>query len=181
MTKIAKLIAEGEVTSLRTVDTQFKVVNPLLRELGLPEYGSDEAAGLDLRACIDEPITILPGQRVLIGTGIAVQCLYPGFAGFVFPRSGLGHKKGLICGNAVGVIDADYQGEVMVSAWNSQGRLKMHGMGIVPDGEPITIVPGDRIAQLVLMPVFRYRLLEVEEFEDKTVRGAGGFGSTGRG
>ncbi len=172
-------MSEKEASAARTVDTQLKIVNPLLRELGLPTYGSDEAAGVDLRACIERPIVIEPARRVLIPTGIAIQALYPGFAAFVFPRSGLGHKHGLICGNAVGVIDADYQGEIMVSAWNSQGRVRMHGMGVVPDGNPITINPGDRIAQLVLMPVFRFNFIEVEEFEDKTERAAGGFGSTG--
>lgn len=150
------------------MNVQMKLLNEKVRELGLPAYGSDKSAGLDLRACIDEPIVVKPGETVMVPTGIAIHIDTPHFAGFLYARSGLGAKKGLVPGNLVGVIDADYQGEVMVAAWNrNQDKRKT-----------VTIEPGDRIAQLVIGRVQQVVLEEVEAFEDST-RGVNGFGSTG--
>ncbi|EKV27704.1 Deoxyuridine 5'-triphosphate nucleotidohydrolase [Caenispirillum salinarum AK4] len=147
---------------------QMKVLNERIRELGLPSYGSDKAAGLDLRACLEEPVSVAPGQTVMVPTGIALHIDDPDYAGFIYARSGLGAKTGLVPGNLVGVIDADYQGEVMVAAWNRNR----------PDAQPVTINPGDRIAQMVIGRVQRIVLEEVNAFET-SVRGVGGFGSTG--
>lgn len=130
-----------------------------------PHYASDGAAGLDLRAAIDDPIALSPRQTALIPTGIAIHLADPGLAAMILPRSGLGHKKGLVLGNLVGLIDSDYQGEIMVSAWNR--------------GEEVVVIePLMRIAQLVVVPVVQVAFEEVAEFE-ATDRGAGGFGSTG--
>jgi dUTP pyrophosphatase len=126
-----------------------------------------DSAGIDLRACIDDKVTIKPGECVLIPSGIAIHINDPGYAGFIFPRSGLGHKQGLVLGNLTGVIDSDYQGQIMVSAWNRNQTLS----------DCVIINPLDRIAQLVFMPVMRPRLELVESFEE-SVRGVGGFGST---
>lgn len=130
-----------------------------------PHYASDGAAGLDLRAAIDDPIALSPRQTALIPTGIAIHLADPGLAAMILPRSGLGHKKGLVLGNLVGLIDSDYQGEIMVSAWNR-------------GNEVVVIKPLMRIAQLVVVPVVQVAFEEVAEFE-ATDRGAGGFGSTG--
>lgn len=130
-----------------------------------PHYASDGAAGLDLRAALDAPLVLSPGQTALIPTGIAIHLADPGLAAMILPRSGLGHKKGLVLGNLVGLIDSDYQGEIMVSAWNR--------------GEEVVVIePLMRIAQLVVVPVVQVAFEEVAEFE-ATQRGAGGFGSTG--
>lgn len=135
----------------------------------LPARGSDLAAGMDLYARLDEPVTIKPGETVMIPTGIAINLKTPHYAGFIYARSGLGAKKGLVPGNLVGVIDADYQGELMVAAWNrNQDKRKT-----------ITIEPGDRIAQIVIGRVLQIDWKEVEAFEATTQRGEGGFGSTG--
>lgn len=132
----------------------------------LPAYATDGSAGLDLRACLDAPLTLAPGETQLIRTGLAIYIADPAFAGLVLPRSGLGHKHGIVLGNLVGLIDSDYQGELMVSCWN-RGT------------ESFTIQPGERIAQYVLVPVVQAAFRVVESFEASD-RGAGGFGSSGR-
>jgi len=149
---------------LKTLDV--KILDPRLREF-MPHYATGGAAGLDLRACIDEPLTLAPGAAELVPSGLAIHLADPGLAAVVLPRSGLGHKHGIVLGNLVGLIDSDYQGQVMVSVWN---RSK----------EAFTINPMDRIAQLVVVPVVRVKLNVVEEFT-ASARGAGGFGSTGKG
>lgn len=132
----------------------------------LPAYASAGSAGLDLRACIDEPLRLEPGQTVLIATGIAIHIGDPGLAAVILPRSGLGHKHGIVLGNLVGLIDSDYQGPLMVSVWN-RGHA------------PFTVEPLERIAQLVFVPVVQVRLRRVDAFA-ATARGEGGFGSTGK-
>jgi dUTP pyrophosphatase len=132
----------------------------------LPTYGTPGSAGLDLRACIDAPITIEPGQTVLISTGLAIHIDNPGYAAMILPRSGLGHKNGIVLGNLVGLIDADYQGQLMVSTWNRSTTA-------------FTINPLDRIAQLVIVPVLQVEFNVVQEF-GASDRGTGGFGSTGK-
>ena len=131
----------------------------------MPHYGTAGAAGLDLRACVEGPVTLAPGASELIPSGIAIHLADPGLAALVLPRSGLGHKHGIVLGNLVGLIDSDYQGQVMVSVWNR---------GIAS----FTIKPMDRIAQLVVVPVLQVKLNVVEEFSVSR-RGGGGFGSTG--
>jgi dUTP pyrophosphatase len=148
---------------LKTLDV--KILDSRLRE-ELPQYSTAGAAGLDLRACIDKPLTIPAGAAELVPSGIAIHLADPGLAAVVLPRSGLGHKHGIVLGNLVGLIDSDYQGQVMVSVWN---RSK----------EAFTVKPMDRIAQLVVVPVVQMKLNVVEEFF-ATERGAGGFGSTGK-
>jgi dUTP pyrophosphatase len=149
---------------LKTLD--IKVLDPRL--LGsLPKYATAGAAGLDLRACVDAPLTLAPGAAELVPSGLAIHIADPGLAAVVLPRSGMGHKHGIVLGNLVGLIDSDYQGQVMVSMWN---RSK----------EAFTIQPMDRIAQLVVVPVVQVKLNVVEEFS-ASARGAGGFGSTGKG
>ena len=135
-------------------------------EFPLPAYATDGSAGLDLRACLDAPLVLAPGETHLIRTGLAIHIADPAFAGLVLPRSGLGHKHGIVLGNLVGLIDSDYQGELMVSCWN-RGH------------ESFTIQPGERIAQYVLVPVVQAEFRLVDAF-DETQRGAGGFGSSGR-
>ena len=132
----------------------------------LPTYATEGSAGLDLRACLDAPLTLAPGETQLIRTGLAIHIADPAFAGLVLPRSGLGHKHGIVLGNLVGLIDSDYQGELMVSCWN-RGH------------EAFTLQPGERIAQYVLVPVVQAEFRVVESFE-ASARGAGGFGSSGR-
>jgi dUTP pyrophosphatase len=148
---------------LKTLDV--KVLDPRLRE-SLPQYATAGAAGLDLRACVDNPVTLAPGAAELVPSGIAIHLDDPGLAAIVLPRSGLGHKHGIVLGNLVGLIDSDYQGQVMVSVWNRSGAA-------------FTINPMDRIAQLVVVPVVQVKLNVVEEFA-ASARGAGGFGSTGK-
>jgi len=131
----------------------------------MPHYATGGAAGLDLRACIDKPLPLAPGAAELVPSGIAIHLADPGLAAMVLPRSGLGHKHGIVLGNLVGLIDSDYQGQVMVSIWNRSSTA-------------FTINPMDRIAQLVVVPVSRVELNVVEEFAISK-RGAGGFGSTG--
>jgi dUTP pyrophosphatase len=131
-----------------------------------PAYATAGAAGLDLRACIDAPLTLQPGDAQLVPTGLAIHLADPGYAALILPRSGLGHKHGIVLGNLVGLIDSDYQGQLMVSAWN-RGR------------ESFTVQPLERIAQLVIVPVAQVKLNIVEEFT-ASERGAGGFGSTGK-
>ena len=133
----------------------------------LPQYSTAGAAGLDLRACIQSPLTLTPGTATLVPSGIAIHLADPGLAAVVLPRSGLGHKHGIVLGNLVGLIDSDYQGQVMVSLWNRSEA-------------PFTINPMDRIAQLVVVPVVQVKLNVVDEFFASR-RGPGGFGSTGKG
>ena len=132
----------------------------------LPVYATPGSAGLDLRACIDAPLVIEPGQTQLIPTGLAIHIGDPGLAAMLLPRSGLGHKHGIVLGNLVGLIDSDYQGPLMVSCWNRGQR-------------PFTVEPMDRVAQLVIVPVVQARFRVVEAF-DASDRGVRGFGSTGR-
>jgi len=143
----------------------IRILDPRVREM-LPRYATPGAAGLDLRACLPAPLTLEPGDSRLIPSGIAIHVADPGYCAIVLPRSGLGAKHGIVLGNLVGLIDSDYQGEVMVSLWN-RGRASF------------TIQPMDRIAQLVVVPVAQVELNVVESFE-ASARGAGGFGSTGR-
>ena len=132
----------------------------------MPSYGSPGAAGLDLRACLEAPLTLGPGDSQLVPSGIAIHLGNPGYAALVLPRSGLGAKHGIVIGNLVGVIDSDYQGQIFVSAWN-RGR------------SAFTIQPMERIAQLIVVPVQQVEFAVVEEF-DASARGSAGFGSTGR-
>ncbi len=133
----------------------------------LPHYATSGSAGLDLRACIDAPITLAPGQTELIPTGIAIHLDDPGLAAMILPRSGLGHKHGIVLGNLVGLIDSDYQGQIFVSTWN-RGNA------------PFVLKPMERLAQLVVVPVVQVELNVVDDFAASS-RGAGGFGSTGKG
>ena len=135
------------------------------REFPLPAYATGGSAGLDLRACLDAPLVLAPGQAQLIPTGLSIWLEDPGLAAVLLPRSGLGHKHGIVLGNLVGLIDSDYQGPLMVSCWNR-------------GGEPFTVQPGERIAQLVVVPVVQVEFEIVDEFV-ATARGAGGFGSSG--
>jgi dUTP pyrophosphatase len=148
---------------LKTLDV--KILDPRLRD-NLPQYSTAGAAGLDLRACIDKPLELAPGAAELVPSGIAIHLADPGLAAVVVPRSGLGHKHGIVLGNLVGLIDSDYQGQVMVSLWNRSEAA-------------FTINPMDRIAQLVVVPVVQVKLNVVEEFPASR-RGAAGFGSTGK-
>jgi dUTP pyrophosphatase len=132
----------------------------------IPAYATPGSAGLDLRACLDEAITLAPGQTTLIPTGLAIHIGDPGLAAIILPRSGLGHKHGIVLGNLVGLIDSDYQGQLMVSCWN-RGK------------EAFEVKPLERIAQLVIVPIVQVELNVVESFEE-SARGAGGFGSTGK-
>jgi dUTP pyrophosphatase len=146
---------------------QLKILDPRLgNSIPLPEYATPGSAGLDLRACIDEAITINPGETQLIPTGLAIYIEDPSLAAIILPRSGLGHKHGIVLGNLVGLIDSDYQGQLMVSCWN-RGT------------DAFTLNVGERLAQLVLVPVVQAQFERVEEFT-ASARGAGGFGHSGR-
>lgn len=142
-----------------------KILDERIRA-NLPAYATAGSAGLDLRACIEAPVTLRPGESALIPTGLAIHLADPALAAIVIPRSGLGHKHGIVLGNLVGLIDSDYQGQVFVSCWN-RGR------------EPFELKPLERLAQLVVVPVVQVELNVVEDFE-QSHRGAGGFGSTGK-
>ena len=145
---------------------QVRVVDPRIGDsIAFPEYATEGSAGLDLRACLDRPLTLNPGETELLKTGLAIHIDDPSLAAMILPRSGLGHKHGIVLGNLVGLIDSDYQGELMVSCWN-RGQT------------PFTIEVGERIAQLVLVPVVQAEFEVVDSFESSQ-RGAGGFGSTG--
>lgn len=149
---------------------ELKILDQRLRDWGLPRYQTAMAAAIDLHACLDEPIEIAPGAPpALISSGIALHIADPGLAALVLPRSGMGHRQGLVLGNLVGLIDADYTGPIMVSAWNRNA----------PGTPPIRLSPGDRFAQMVFVPVVRPAFSVVEEFTAPSERGAGGFGSTG--
>ena len=145
---------------------QVKVLDPRVgTEFPLPHYATPGSAGLDLRACLDAPLTLAPGETQLIPTGIAIHLDDAGLAAVLLPRSGLGHKHGIVLGNLVGLIDSDYQGQVMVSCWNRGNAA-------------FTIAPGERIAQMVIVPVVQVQFEVVEQFTESH-RGAGGFGSSG--
>ncbi len=146
---------------------QLKILDRRLgKEFPLPDYATSGSAGMDLRACLEKTLVLEPGQTELIPTGLAIHIDDPGLAAVLLPRSGLGHKHGIVLGNLTGLIDSDYQGQVFVSCWNRSSH-------------PFTIEPGDRIAQMVILPVVQARFDVVEEFTDSN-RGAGGFGSTGK-
>ncbi|VAW66189.1 Deoxyuridine 5'-triphosphate nucleotidohydrolase [hydrothermal vent metagenome] len=145
---------------------QLKILDPRIgSEIPLPEYATNGSAGMDLRACIDGSLTLKPGDTELIPTGIAIHISDPGYAATILPRSGLGHKHGIVLGNLVGLIDSDYQGQLFVSCWNRSNT-------------PFTIDAGDRIAQLVILPVAQVEFETVEAFTDSD-RGEGGFGHSG--
>ena len=143
-----------------------KVLDPRMADQ-LPAYATTGSAGLDLRACLDAPLTLAPNAWQLVPTGLAIHLADPGFAAMILPRSGLGHKHGIVLGNLVGLIDSDYQGQLMVSAWNRSEVA-------------FTIEPMERIAQMVIVPVVQARFNVVSEFTAASERGAGGYGSTGR-
>ncbi|MBL4571147.1 MAG: dUTP diphosphatase [Alcanivorax sp.] len=146
---------------------QYRVLDPRLGDsIPLPHYATDGSAGLDLRAMVKEPLLLEPGQTELLPTGMAIHISDPGYAGMILPRSGLGHKHGIVLGNLVGLIDSDYQGELMVSCWNR-------------GNQPFTVEPGERIAQLVIVPVMQVQLEQVDTFTNSE-RGSGGFGHSGR-
>lgn len=146
---------------------QLKILDPRLgTEFPIPDYATSGSAGMDLRACLDKTLVLEPGQTELIPTGMAIHIDDPGLAAVLLPRSGLGHKHGIVLGNLTGLIDSDYQGQVFVSCWNRSSH-------------PFTIEPGDRIAQMVILPVVQARFEVVKEFSDSK-RGTGGFGSTGQ-
>tara|TARA_B110000008_G_scaffold222150_1_gene222704 strand:+ start:233 stop:685 length:453 start_codon:yes stop_codon:yes gene_type:complete len=148
-----------------TLSIDYKILNPLIKE-HIPTYASEGSAGLDLRACIDDPVVINPGKTELIPTGISIFIKDTGYAGLILPRSGLGHKHGIVLGNLVGLIDSDYQGELFISTWN-RGTSSF------------TINSLDRIAQLVIVPVSQATFNLVSDYS-KSDRGDGGFGSTGK-
>ncbi len=153
---------------MRQTRIQLKILDPRLdREFALPDYATEGSAGIDLRACVDEPLRIEPGETVLVPSGIAVHIEDPSLAAMILPRSGLGHKHGIVLGNLVGLIDSDYQGQVFVSTWNR-------------GNEPFVIEPGARLAQMVFVPVVQADFEIVDEFTE-SLRGVGGFGHTGHG
>jgi len=146
---------------------ELKILDPRIgSEYPLPEYATSGSAGMDLRACIDEKINLDPGETKLIPTGIAIHIADPSIAATILPRSGLGHKHGIVLGNLVGLIDSDYQGQIFISCWN-RGQTSFE------------INPGDRMAQLLFIPVIQASFNIVEEFDD-SIRGEGGFGHSGR-
>ena len=151
---------------MRCID--LKILDTRLGDsIPLPHYATDGSAGLDMRAVIDEPLTVEPGDTVLVPTGLAIHIDDPGLAAVLLPRSGLGHKHGLVLGNLTGLIDSDYQGQVFISCWNRGSKA-------------YEIQPGERIAQMVFVPVEQVRFNVVEDFEDSS-RGDGGFGHSGTG
>lgn len=148
-------------------ELQLKILSPLIGDsIPIPTYSTKGSAGLDLRACMEIPLTLRPGKTELINTGLSIYIENPEYAALILPRSGLGHKHGIVLGNLVGLIDSDYQGELMISCWNRG------------DSE-FTIAPGDRIAQLIIVPVIQTDFRIVKEFTE-TDRGTDGFGSSGR-
>ena len=148
------------------IDIELKILDARLgKEIPLPEPATMASAGMDLRAAIDAPLTLEPNQSILISTGLAIHIGDPGYCAVILPRSGLGHKHGIVLGNLVGLIDADYQGPLMISCWNRGGA-------------PYTNAPGDRIAQLVILPVAHAQFRVVEQFA-ASQRGSGGFGHSG--
>ena len=148
------------------MELDVKILDARMRDQ-LPQYATPGSAGLDLRACLDAPLTLAPNAWQLVPTGIAIHLKDPGYAAMLLPRSGLGHKHGIVLGNLVGLIDSDYQGQLMVSCWNRSDVS-------------FTIEPMERIAQMVIVPVVQARFNVVEDLGDVTERGAGGYGSTGK-
>ena len=147
-------------------EIQLKILDPRVgRDVPLPAHATAGSAGLDLRACIDAPIELVPGSTVLIPTGVAIHIGDTGLAAMILPRSGLGHKHGIVLGNLTGLIDSDYQGQIFVSCWNRGSA-------------PYTITPGERIAQMIFVPVVQAQFAVVDEFEE-SCRGARGFGHSG--
>ncbi len=144
-----------------------KILDPRLAEQ-FPAYATPGSAGLDLRACLDAPLTLAPNAWQLVPTGLAIHLRDSGYAGMILPRSGLGHKHGIVLGNLVGLIDSDYQGQLMVSAWNRSSTA-------------YTLEPMERLAQLVIVPVVQAEFEIVQDFAANSLRGEGGYGSTGRG
>lgn len=150
-----------------TIEVEYKILDPRLgKEIEMPHYATQGSAGLDLRACMSEPLTIAPGETQLIPTGLAIHLKDAGLAAMLLPRSGLGHKHGIVLGNLVGLIDSDYQGELKVSCWNRSDTS-------------YTVQVGERIAQMVIVPVLQPVFSQVNEFGDSSERGVGGFGHTG--
>ena len=146
---------------------ELKILDPRVGDsIPLPHYATDGSAGMDMRACIDAPLTVAPGETVLVPTGLAIHVADPGLAAVLLPRSGLGHKHGLVLGNLTGLIDSDYQGQVFISCWNRSSTS-------------YEVQPAERIAQMVFVPVAQVELKLVEEF-DASERGAGGFGHSGK-
>jgi dUTP pyrophosphatase len=146
---------------------EYKILDPRIgQEFPLPAYATSGSAGMDLRACLDQAVELAPGETTLIPTGLAIHIGDPSLAAVILPRSGLGHKHGIVLGNLVGLIDSDYQGQLMISVWN-RGQSSF------------TIQPGERIAQLVFVPVVQVQLQAVDDFQ-QTQRGEGGFGHSGR-
>ncbi|MBV8742640.1 MAG: dUTP diphosphatase [Sinobacteraceae bacterium] len=157
----------SQTEALQRQPLQVRVLDPRIgREFPLPSYATAGSAGMDLRACLDAPLTLAAGQAQLIPTGLAIHLADASLAAMVLPRSGLGHKHGVVLGNLVGLIDSDYQGQLLVSCWNRSAQ-------------EFVVQPGERIAQLVVVPVIQVELQVVESFTD-SARGAGGFGSSGR-
>ena len=156
------------MSDTQPTSVQLKILDSRVgRDIPLPELGTAGSAGVDLRVCLDEPLTLEPGDSELLHTGLAIHLNDPGLAAMILPRSGLGHKHGIVLGNLVGLIDSDYQGELLISCWN-RGSTSFE------------ISPGERVAQLVIVPVVQASFEVVENFEE-TDRGAGGFGHTGTG
>ena len=147
------------------MNIDLKILDPRLADQ-LPAYATPGSAGLDLRACLDAPLVLAPNAWQLVSTGLAIHLADPAYAAMILPRSGLGHKHGIVLGNLVGLIDSDYQGPLMVSAWNRSPT-------------PYTLAPMERLAQLVIVPVVQARFRVVQDFGQTTQRGAGGYGSTG--
>ena len=147
------------------MNIDMKILDPRLADQ-MPAYATPGSAGLDLRACIDAPLVLAPNAWQLVSTGLAIHLADPAYAAMILPRSGLGHKHGIVLGNLVGLIDSDYQGPLMVSAWNRSST-------------PYTLAPMERLAQLVIVPVVQARFRVVQDFGETTQRGAGGYGSTG--
>jgi len=146
---------------------QLKILDSRIgNEMPLPDYATEGSAGMDLRACVDEAVDLAPGETFLVPTGLSIHIADPDYAAMLLPRSGLGHKHGIVLGNLVGLIDSDYQGQLFVSCWNR-------------GSDNFVIQPGERIAQMVIVPVVQAEFEIVEEFDD-SARGAGGFGHTGR-
>lgn len=148
------------------MNVDLKILDARLRD-NMPAYATPGSAGLDLRACLDAPLTLAPGEWQLVPTGMAIHLADPGYAAMILPRSGMGHKHGIVLGNLVGLIDSDYQGQLMVSAWNRSPTA-------------FTLQPMDRLAQLVIVPVVQPSFRLVEEFGAVSQRGEGGYGSTGK-
>jgi dUTP pyrophosphatase len=149
------------------VKVDLKILSPRVgRDFPLPKRATEGSAGLDLRACLEQPLELAPGASALIPTGLAIHIADPQLAALIIPRSGLGHKHGIVLGNLVGLIDSDYQGELMISCWNRGTQA-------------FRVEPGERIAQLVVVPVVQVEFEVVESFEE-SARGSGGFGHTGR-